>query len=117
VLAVEDVPHAWLFPRMAAVVHAGGLGTLAAALRAGVPAITLPRSAEQRVWARRWHELGVALPPLDPAALTPERLAAALSVAAGEPGLRAAAAALGARLRAEDGVARAVALIQADLEV
>lgn len=31
-----DVPHALLFPRLAAVVHHGGAGTSAAALRAGV---------------------------------------------------------------------------------
>src|SRR5439155_25864439 len=34
----SDTPHDWLFPRMAAVVHHGGAGTTAAALRAGVPA-------------------------------------------------------------------------------
>ncbi|MFN7131683.1 MAG: glycosyltransferase, partial [Myxococcales bacterium] len=37
VCVVEDVPHATLFPRMAAVVHHGGAGTTHAALAAGVP--------------------------------------------------------------------------------
>lgn len=42
VLTIGDVPHALLFPRLAAVVHHGGAGTSAAALRAGVPAVTVP---------------------------------------------------------------------------
>ncbi|MEK7327332.1 MAG: glycosyltransferase, partial [Chloroflexota bacterium] len=37
VFFVDNVPHDWLFPRMAAVVHHGGAGTTAAGLRAGVP--------------------------------------------------------------------------------
>ncbi|MBT2438497.1 glycosyltransferase, partial [Streptomyces sp. ISL-22] len=37
VLTIGDLPHALLFPRVAAVVHHAGAGTTAAALRAGVP--------------------------------------------------------------------------------
>jgi UDP:flavonoid glycosyltransferase YjiC (YdhE family) len=43
-LAIGDVPHEWLFPRTAAVVHAAGAGTTAAGLRAGVPAVPIPVS-------------------------------------------------------------------------
>ena len=39
---VDSVPHSWLFPRVAAVVHHGGAGTTAAGLRAGVPSIVIP---------------------------------------------------------------------------
>jgi UDP:flavonoid glycosyltransferase YjiC (YdhE family) len=40
---IEDsIPHSWLFPRVAAVVHHGGAGTTAAGLRAGVPSIIIP---------------------------------------------------------------------------
>ena len=39
---VDDVPYHWLFPRVAAVVHHGGAGTTAAALRAGIPSIFVP---------------------------------------------------------------------------
>src|SRR3989338_8486812 len=42
VFFVDNVPHAWLFPRMAAVVHHGGAGTTGAGLRAGVPGIITP---------------------------------------------------------------------------
>lgn len=42
VFMVGSVPHSWLFPRMAAVVHHGGAGTTAAGMRAGVPRSLLP---------------------------------------------------------------------------
>ena len=59
VFLVDSVPHDWLFPRMAAVVHHCGAGTTGAALRAGVPAVAVPFFADQLFWARRLHELGV----------------------------------------------------------
>ena len=34
---IDDIPHDWLFPRVAAVVHHGGVGTFAEGLRAGCP--------------------------------------------------------------------------------
>lgn len=47
VLTIGDVPHALLFPRLAAVVHRGGAGASAAALRTGVPAVIVPVTADQ----------------------------------------------------------------------
>ncbi|HWO25355.1 MAG TPA: hypothetical protein VNO30_41730 [Kofleriaceae bacterium] len=41
VLVLDEVPHAWLFPRAACVVHACGAGTTAATLRVGVPAVPI----------------------------------------------------------------------------
>lgn len=42
---LDQAPHEWLFPRMAAVIHHGGAGTTAAALRAGRPSVICPFSA------------------------------------------------------------------------
>ncbi|MDH3570301.1 MAG: glycosyltransferase, partial [Gemmatimonadota bacterium] len=50
VFGIESIPHDWLFPRMAAVVHHGGAGTTAAGLRAGVPSILTPFFADQPFW-------------------------------------------------------------------
>jgi sterol 3beta-glucosyltransferase len=42
VYLLDRVPHGWLFPRVAAVVHHGGAGTTAAGLRAGRPTVVCP---------------------------------------------------------------------------
>jgi UDP:flavonoid glycosyltransferase YjiC (YdhE family) len=65
-----------------------------------------------QLWGRRVAELGVGAAPIPRAALTAERLADAI-VAATTPEARARAAALGARLRAEGGAARAAELLEA----
>ncbi|WP_151769656.1 glycosyltransferase [Streptomyces abyssomicinicus] len=103
VLTVGDVPHALLFPRLAAVVHHGGAGTSAAALRAGVPAVTVPVTADQPFWAVRLAALGAATDPIPFRSLTAERLADALGRAVSEPALGRAAARAAGHLRTEDG--------------
>ncbi|GAA0439611.1 hypothetical protein Acor_13790 [Acrocarpospora corrugata] len=49
VISVGDVPHEWLFPRMAVLAHHAGAGTTGA----GVPSIGLPAVVDQRLWAKR----------------------------------------------------------------
>ena len=56
--AIDDVPHDWLFPRVAAVVHHGGAGTTAAGLRAGIPTVVVPILADQFFWGARVRALG-----------------------------------------------------------
>jgi UDP:flavonoid glycosyltransferase YjiC (YdhE family) len=107
--AVEWVPFDWLFPRVAAVVHHGGAGTTAASLRAGLPTIVVPFFLDQFYWGRRVFELGVGPRPIPRKRLEAQTLAAALRLATGDAGMRERAAALGRRIRAEDGVGRAVA--------
>ena len=58
-LFVEDVPHPLLFPRVAAVVHHGGAGTVATAARAGVPQVVLPYMSDQFMWRSQVVKLGL----------------------------------------------------------
>jgi sterol 3beta-glucosyltransferase len=115
VYCLEDVPHDWLFPQMAAVVHHGGAGTTGASLRAGRPAVVCPLVGDQPFWGRRVAELGVGPEPLPKSKLTAERLAEAIGLAVTDAGMRQRAAALGEIIRSEDGVGRAVAFINAHL--
>ncbi|MER7842559.1 glycosyltransferase [Kitasatospora sp. NPDC096077] len=110
VLAVGDLPHDWLFPRTAAVVHHAGAGTTGAALRAGVPAVPVPVMVDQPFWAARLHRLGVAPEPVPFAELTAERLAAAITAALDEP-VRRRAAAVAGLMAAEDGAGAVLAHI------
>ncbi|WP_410663896.1 glycosyltransferase [Amycolatopsis sp. lyj-84] len=106
-LTVQDVPHAWLFPRTAAVVHHGGAGTTAAALRAGVPALVCPVFSDQPYWGDRVSRLGAGPRPLPLRELTADALTTRLLELSGNLLFRRGAQYVGARLRAEDGVARA----------
>jgi UDP:flavonoid glycosyltransferase YjiC (YdhE family) len=53
-------PHSLLFARAAAVVHHGGIGTLAQALRSGRPQLIVPHFGDQMDNAARAARLGVA---------------------------------------------------------
>lgn len=104
-LTIGDVPHALLFPRMAAVVHHAGAGTTAAGLRAGVPAVPVPIQFDAGFWSARLVSLGVAPDVVPLRRLTVPALASALVRATREPAYRERARSLGARVRGEDGAA------------
>lgn len=108
----EWIPHEWLFPRMAAVVHHGGAGTTGAGLSAGVPNIITPFFADQPFWGRRVHELGAGPPPIPFRKLSADRLADAISLAIGDSDLRQRVAEIAKRIRMEDGVAGATNVIE-----
>jgi UDP:flavonoid glycosyltransferase YjiC (YdhE family) len=109
VFVTSEAPHDWLYPGMAAVVHHGGAGTTGAALRAGVPAIVVPFTMDQPFWGSRVHALGVGPRPIPRKKLSVEALSEALRSTVADQAMKARAAALGEKLRAEDGVANAVA--------
>lgn len=56
----EYVSYAELFPRVAAIVHQGGIGTIAHALKNGKPMIIMPCSHDQPDNARRCVRLGIS---------------------------------------------------------
>ncbi|MFD0857004.1 glycosyltransferase, partial [Actinomadura adrarensis] len=107
ILAVQDVPHSWLFPRMAAVVHHGGAGTTAAGLRAGVPTIVCPFFGDQPYWAERVAALKAGPSPIPFHELTAPRLTAAVHEALNNPEITEHSAALGHRISSEDGITHA----------
>ncbi|NJN06963.1 MAG: glycosyltransferase family 1 protein [Richelia sp. RM2_1_2] len=112
VFMVDSIPHSWLFPRMAAIVHHGGAGTTAAALRAGVPSILIPFFGDQPFWGQRVAELGVGPKPIPRKQLTVQKLAFSIHTAMTDGLMRQRAADLGAKIQAEDGIANAVAIIE-----
>ncbi len=111
ILVVGDLPHDWLFPRMAAVVHHAGAGTTAAGLRAGVPAVPVPVLVDQPFWADRLHRLGVAPRPLPLHELTADTLTDALRSCLDRSTYRNRATELARRIRSDDGPAAVLSLI------
>jgi len=106
-IAVGDLPHAWLFPRLAAVVHHGGAGTTGAALRAGRPSLILPLTADQGFWARRVLRLGAAAALLRKRHLVDD-LRAGLRRLREDASIERRALEVGQQMAGEDGAGRAV---------
>lgn len=61
VLVIDDVAHDRLLPRVAAVVHHGGAGTITAAARAGRSQVVVPHLYDQFYWAHRVQQLGIGV--------------------------------------------------------
>ncbi|MGW2588938.1 glycosyltransferase [Streptomyces sp. NPDC001515] len=112
VLTVGDLPHALLFPRLAAVVHHAGAGTTAAALRAGVPSIPVPVTADQPFWASRLTALGAATDPIPFRSLDAERLAAALGLAVKRQSFTRSAGDAARHLATEDGAGKVIEAVR-----
>jgi sterol 3beta-glucosyltransferase len=112
VLMIDQAPHDWLFPRVKAVVHHGGAGTTAAGLRAGKPAVICPYFGDQPFWGQRVYALGVGTEPIPQKKLTADNFASAIRTAVSDAEMQRRAAALGEKIRAENGVARAVSIIE-----
>lgn len=60
VMWVEQAPFSLLLPRLAALVHHGGIGTMAEAFRAGIPQLIVPYAFDQFDNGLRAKNLGVA---------------------------------------------------------
>lgn len=110
-MVVADVDYRALFPRMAAIVHHGGAGTVGTAFAAGRPQVVCPFVADQPFWGRVAHARGVAPLPLPQRKLSGSALADRIAEACG-PAPVAAASSLRDRIAGERGLDRAVTLVE-----
>jgi UDP:flavonoid glycosyltransferase YjiC (YdhE family) len=78
-----------------------------------VPSLTLGFVAEQMDWGRRLAATGAAMPPRSFWKATPEAVAQAMTGLVAEPSFAQAARALASRVAPENGVERAVSLLEA----
>jgi vancomycin aglycone glucosyltransferase len=77
-LAIDEVSHDKLFPRLAAVVHHGGAGTTTAAARAGRGQVIIAHLYDQYYWAQRVQKLGIGVSGPTRENLTVDSVVAAL---------------------------------------
>lgn len=80
ILVVGSVSHTTLFPRMAAIIHHGGIGTTAAALRSGVPQLPCPVMLDQPHNAAMLKRLGVAPTSVPFASITANKVVKGLEL-------------------------------------
>lgn len=81
IIAIDSIPHTWLFEKVSAVCHHGGAGTTAAGFKAGIPSIIVPFSNDQFAWAHRSYDLGVGAKPIPKKELSSDKLADAIKFA------------------------------------
>lgn len=81
IIAIDSIPHSWLFNKVAAVCHHGGAGTTSAGFAAGVPSVIIPFANDQHAWAHRSYELKVGSKPITIKKLTSDNLAEAIKYA------------------------------------
>ena len=103
IMAVDYAPHAAVFPHAAAIVHQGGIGTTAQALRAGKPTIIVPFAHDQFDNARRSQRFGLGL------TMSRDRYTAASATRTlhrllSNPDISRRATQFGRLIRAEDGI-------------
>jgi UDP:flavonoid glycosyltransferase YjiC (YdhE family) len=103
VAAFEYAPFSELFPRAAAIVHHGGIGTTGLAMRSGRPMLVMPCAWDQPDNAERVARLGIAR-TIARHLYTPGRVAAELRRLLGDPAYERRAAEVARRVRQEDGV-------------
>ncbi len=109
---LDWVNYDWLFPRLAAAVHHGGVATTHAAICHGLPQLIIPHAGDQALQARRAAATGVGV-HLAPAATNPATLQAALHDLLANPLWRTRAAHLQAEFGALGGPAHAARLLAA----
>jgi sterol 3beta-glucosyltransferase len=106
------VPHSWLFPRAACVVHHGGAGTTAAAFRAGIPQTFVCHFGDQPGWARLAKARGVSAGSVFHRRLRARWLREHIDRMLADEGLQRAARELGEGIREENGAASAAERIE-----
>ena len=103
VVAFDYAPYSELFPRTAAIVHQGGIGTTAQAMRSGRPMLVMPYAHDQPDNADRLTRLGIAR-TIPRHRYTPTRAAAELRHLLDNPAYSHRASEVGEEIRQEDGV-------------
>ena len=115
IIAVSYAPYSQIFPRACAIVHQGGIGTTAQALRAGRPSLVMPYSHDQPDNAARVERLGASR-TIPRQQYRAARVVRQLGELLENPSYAAKAAEIGALIRAEDGVKVACDAIEEQLQ-
>jgi rhamnosyltransferase subunit B len=116
VLVAGYLPFSTIMPAAAVIVHQGGIGTTAQALRAARPMLVVPWSHDQPDNAERVRRLGLGRPIRRNRYYAP-RVANEIRALLMDGSYEERTHEIGARIAREDGVTNACAVIEATLEL
>lgn len=114
IAAFDYAPFSQLFPRAAAIVHQGGIGTTAQVMRSGRASLVMPLSHDQFDNAARSKRLGIAR-IISRKRYRAQKVATELECLLGDPSYPRRAAEVGSKIQAEDGVGAACDAIESFL--
>ena len=111
IVALDYAPFSPLFQRVAAIVHHGGIGTLAEAMRSGRPSLIMPCAWDQPDNADRATRLGIAR-TIARNRYDPNRVAAELRLLLEDPTCAQRVSEIATKVRQEDGLSAACDAIE-----
>lgn len=115
VMLIDSAPYEQLFPRVKAIIHHGGIGTIAECLRAGVPFMSCPviyPMGDQHFWGLRAYRYGCSVPVVPLKKLTYAILENNVRVLLSSAELAKKSREIAAVLKTEDGPSTAVSVVE-----
>lgn len=115
---IDSAPFDKLFPRVSAVVHHGGIGTLSLCLRAGVPSLSCPvifPMGDQHFWGNHAYKKGCATKPIPIKKLDHNSLNSSITEMLSNKTIRDNCVKMAAMLRSENGLEKAVNAVESQL--
>jgi len=109
---IISAPHDHIFPHCSLVIHHGGAGTTQAATIGGCPSVVVEHSSDQPLWGSILQRIGIAPHLLHRRSVTAKKLARAIRIVLDSPAMAEKAKTIGAVMRHEDGLVRAIELIE-----
>jgi sterol 3beta-glucosyltransferase len=115
ILVLNSAPYEKLFPLVKAVIHHGGIGTIAACIKSGKPFLTCPvlyPLGDQYFWGEIAFQKGLGLKPIPLKKMTIDKLVALVKELISNQYLYQNAASISNKLKFENGVDNAIKLIE-----
>jgi vancomycin aglycone glucosyltransferase len=112
ILFVDEMPFDLLFPRLAAVIYHGGIGTMAAIVRAGIPQAAFPFMGDQFANRKQIVKLGLGPSTCDFKKITAEAISSAITECVTNDEYKKRALEISERLNNVNGVELTVQLIE-----
>ncbi len=107
-----SVPHAWILPRVKAVISHGGPSSVASILKAGKPLAIIPIYGDHKFWARKVYRLKVGTPPLQLKNLNEKTITGTAGILMSDKELESNAKRLSEKIGAENGIGNAIDFIE-----